>query len=131
MQETDKAQSGTNAGGAVVPMKSFTASFCLHLCTTVEKPLSHEPGSPLKAAHIAASRSCDMKIFLSSVQQGSQGSLLFCPENARIDTPMYTLQLTQEIANSFASKRLCKSRTKGVLDHQEKKQHMYAWEKVA
>lgn len=87
MQEMPKAQSGTNAGGAVVPMKSFTASFSLHLCTTVEKPLSHEPDLSMKAVHTAASSSCDMKMFLSSVQQGSQGSLLFCPENACIDTP--------------------------------------------
>lgn len=96
----------------------------LHLRTTVERPLIHVPGSFIKAVQITASSSYGIKIFLNNVQLRSQDpSLLSCPANGCfivcVYTSMYTLQITQEIVTSFASKRLCKQRTKGVMDIQD------------
>lgn len=65
-QKMDRAQSGTNAGETVVTIRNSTGSFSTF--APLQKGLSHVPGSFLKAAHITASSSHDMKMFVSNVQ---------------------------------------------------------------
>lgn len=111
----------------------------LHHC----REACHIPGSFMKAAHITASISHDTKIFLTMFSLNHKTlSLLFFPANvcfiACTHTHMYTLQVTQEIVNSFALKHYISQEQKmfwtfGTSEEKgekkEKKQRVYIWEK--